>query len=48
VTVAKVLLVDDEAEVRTVLRRQLTKLGHEVCEAPDGAEALRLLGGGVA
>jgi CheY-like chemotaxis protein len=43
VTVAKVLVVDDEAELRTLLRRQLTKLGHEVCDAPDGAEALQLL-----
>lgn len=37
------LVVDDEAKVRAYLRRVLTKLGHEVSEAPDGAEALRLL-----
>jgi len=41
--VANVLVVDDEAKVRTYLRRVLTNLGHEVSEAPDGAEALRLL-----
>jgi CheY-like chemotaxis protein len=41
--VAKVLVVDDEAEVRGFLRRVLVKLGHEGFEAPDGAEALRLL-----
>ena len=40
---ANVLVVDDEAKVRAYLRRVLTKLGHEVSEAPDGAEALRLL-----
>ena len=40
---AKVLVVDDEADVRGFLRRVLAKLGHEVSEAPDGAEALRLL-----
>ena len=40
---AKVLVVDDEAEVRGFLRRALAKLGHEVREAPDGTEALRLL-----
>lgn len=40
---AKVLVVDDEAEVRAVLRRQLTRLGHEVWDAPDGAEALHQL-----
>ena len=37
------LVVDDEAEVRAYLRRILTKAGHEVWEAPDGTEALRLL-----
>jgi DNA-binding NtrC family response regulator len=41
--VAKVLVVDDEAEVRALLRRQLTKLGHEVFEAADGVGALQLL-----
>lgn len=40
---ARVLVVDDEAEVRGYLRRILTKCGHEVWEAPDGTEALQLL-----
>lgn len=40
---SKVLVVDDEAEVRRFLRRVLAKLGHEVWDAPDGTEALRLL-----
>jgi CheY-like chemotaxis protein len=40
---AHVLVVDDNADVREVVRRVITKLGHEVWEAGDGAEALRLL-----
>lgn len=42
---ANVLVVDDEAKVRTSLRRMLAKLGHEAWDAADGAEALRLLDG---
>ena len=38
-----VLLVEDDAEVRRVLRLQLTDLGYPVIEAEDGAEALRTL-----
>jgi len=45
VTVANVLVVDDEAGVRTNLRRMLANLGHEAWDAADGAEALRLLDG---
>lgn len=40
---AKILVVDDEAGVRKALHRMLTNIGHESWEAPDGAEALRLL-----
>jgi DNA-binding NtrC family response regulator len=40
---ARVLVVDDEAEVRAVLRRMLARLGHEVWDVPDGVEALRVL-----
>jgi CheY-like chemotaxis protein len=40
----KVLVVDDEVEVRAFIRRVLEPLGHAVREAPDGVEALRLLG----
>lgn len=36
------LLVDDEAEVRTVMRRELVELGFSVVEASDGREALDL------
>lgn len=38
-----VLLVEDEPEVRKVVRMQLTGLGHAVIEAADGVEALGLL-----
>ncbi|MBF0374336.1 MAG: PAS-domain containing protein [Alphaproteobacteria bacterium] len=38
-----VLLVEDERDVRAVIRRQLTDLGHKVLEAGDGHEALALL-----
>ncbi|HAF53697.1 MAG TPA: hybrid sensor histidine kinase/response regulator [Thauera sp.] len=37
------LLVEDEPEVRKVLRMQLTGLGYAVIEAADGVEALGLL-----
>lgn len=38
---ARILVIDDEAEVRTVLRRALEKAGHEVVEAEDGKEGMR-------
>jgi CheY-like chemotaxis protein len=37
----RVLLVDDEPKVRTLLRTMLEGAGYEVAEAADGAEALR-------
>ncbi|MGA2384573.1 MAG: response regulator [Gemmatimonadales bacterium] len=40
---AKILVVDDEAQVRSAVSHMLTNLGHEAFDAPDGAEALRLL-----
>ena len=40
---AKVLLVDDAADVRRSVRRALIKLGHEVWDVPDGSDALPLL-----
>ena len=38
-----VLLVEDEPEVRRIIRLQLTELGYPVIEAPDGQEARSLL-----
>ena len=40
-----VLLVEDDREVRKVIRRQLTDLGCVVVEAADGREAMRMLDG---
>jgi CheY-like chemotaxis protein len=38
--VARVLVLDDEDEVRSVLMRALQRAGHEVLEAADGREGL--------
>jgi signal transduction histidine kinase/CheY-like chemotaxis protein len=38
-----VLLVEDDTDVRTVIRRQLTDIGHMVIEAPAGDEALAII-----
>jgi CheY-like chemotaxis protein len=40
-----VLLVEDDFDVRTVIRRQLTDIGHMVIEAPAGDEALAVIDG---
>lgn len=39
----KILAVEDDAVSRVVLRQTLRKLGHEVVEAADGAEAWKVL-----
>ncbi len=39
-----VLVVDDDADIRSVLKRALTFAGYEVLVAADGGEALALLG----
>jgi DNA-binding NtrC family response regulator len=39
---ARILVIDDEAEIRRVLRGALEMGGHEVLEASHGNEALRL------
>jgi CheY-like chemotaxis protein len=40
---ARVLIVDDDTDIREMLRDGLTDEGHEVAEAPDGQSALELL-----
>ena len=42
----RVLVVDDEARIRTVLRAYLEAEGYVVTEAGTGAEAMQRLGGG--
>jgi two-component system response regulator (stage 0 sporulation protein F) len=37
---ARILVVDDEANIRSSLRRQLEEAGHEVAAASDGVEGL--------
>lgn len=39
----RILLVDDDAEVRTVTSAYLNEMGHRVVEAADGAAALEIL-----
>lgn len=38
-----ILVVDDERDMRLLLRYQLEQEGHQIIEAPDGQAALRLL-----
>ena len=39
----RILVADDEAEIREVLRLYLEKEGYEIVEAADGTEAVRLV-----
>jgi len=39
---AKILVIDDETEVRQVIGRSLERNGHEVVEALDGSEGVDL------
>lgn len=41
---ARVLVIDDDEMSRTLVKRMLDAEGHQVEEAPDGAEGLRLFG----
>jgi CheY-like chemotaxis protein len=43
---ARVLVIDDDEETRTLVKRMLVGEGHQIEEAPDGAEGLRLFGHG--
>ena len=40
---AKVLVVDDDAGIRSAVRHALVRVGHEVWDVPGGTEALPLL-----
>lgn len=40
---ARVLLVDDDEDVRYALSKYLRRAGHEVLEAGNGAQALKLI-----
>ncbi|MEP6989365.1 MAG: response regulator [bacterium] len=40
---ASILVVDDQAQMLDVIRRMLSKVGHEITTASDGGEAIRLL-----
>jgi DNA-binding response OmpR family regulator len=40
---ARILIVDDDAEIRLLLTELLTRAGFQVVEAPDGKSALRQL-----
>lgn len=40
---ARILIVDDELNLRCLLNRALARFGHEVAEASDGKEALKRL-----
>lgn len=42
----RVMVVDDEADIRKVVRTHLTKANYEVIEAENGEEAIKLLNQG--
>ena len=39
---AKILVIDDEPQVRAMLRQMLEREGFEVMDAPDGKEGIKL------
>jgi two-component system, OmpR family, response regulator len=44
--VSRVLVVDDDPDIRLLLRFELAAEGHEILEAGDGQEALAAIGAG--
>ena len=38
----RILIIDDESQIRSMLRLMLEREGYEVLEAPDGIEGIRL------
>ena len=45
-SLGRILVVDDEAEVRKSVRLILTKAGYEVVEAEDGGKAMEVMNSG--
>src|SRR6476646_1315906 len=39
----RVLIVDDEPQIRDMLREWLTRTGYDVSDAPDGKQAIEIL-----
>ena len=39
----RVLIVDDEPQIRDMLREWLTRTGYDVTDAPDGKQAIEIL-----
>jgi DNA-binding response OmpR family regulator len=39
----RIVIVEDNKDVRDLLRLRLKKLGHDVLDAPDGVEGLRVV-----
>ena len=46
VSLGRVLVVDDEASIRSLLRMMLTQAGYDVEEADDGGKAVEVLNSG--
>ena len=38
---ARILIIDDEPQIRSMLRLMLERVGYEIAEAPDGVEGIR-------
>ena len=38
---ARILIIDDESQIRSMLRLMLERAGYEIAEAPDGIEGIR-------
>jgi CheY-like chemotaxis protein len=38
---ARILVIDDESQIRSMLRLMLERAGYEVLEAPDGLEGIK-------
>lgn len=43
---ARVLVIDDEEEIRSIVKHHLTKAGYEVIEAENGEEAIKKINEG--